>query len=547
MLFFQKKIKISKNQKKLIYLLILTFIATFIGCTLWVDQTGDGSKIIANSSVRAKPTKGDIQRILASYRADETYQNLEIVYPKNESIFPSDIAAQTFEWVDTEVSIKKWLLIISFNNNEPLYILGNKTDWTPDKITWEFLKQNSQENPMQIIVLGVNKTSDKVLSKGIIKISTSPDTVGAPIMFRRVSPNFSDAGKKPGQMQWVLADVSSYEEPSVIMENQPVCGSCHTFSQDGSVFGMDMDYKKDKGAYFITQVREDIELLDQDFISWNKSPRTDGVQNTGLYSRISPDGKYVASTINEILFLIKTPDLYFSQLFYPLKGDLAVYSIKDKKISKLPGADLQGFVHTDPSWSPDGNHLLFSRARANMDLFWDLGGQTVFSVEHADVDLLNKQYPVKFDIYRIPFNKGKGGLAEPLQGASNNGKSNYYPRFSPDNKWIVFTQSESGLAIQPDSRLYIMPATGGNPKKMNCNMSRVNSWHTWSPNGKWLAFVSKENTPYTELFLTHIDDNGNDSPPIRLKRFNKPGFAINVPEFANIPPDGIRKIGIKVN
>ena len=132
-----------------------------------------------------------------------------------------------------------------------------------------------------------------------------------------------------------------------------------------------------------------------------------------------------------------------------------------------------------------------------MDLFWDLGGQTVFSVENADIDQLNKQYPIKFDIYRIPFNNGKGGLAEPLPGASNNGKSNYYPRYSPDGKWIVFTQSETGIAIQQDSKLLIMPVSGEKAKVMSCNLSRVNSWHTWSPNSKWLAFVSKENTAFT--------------------------------------------------
>jgi hypothetical protein len=82
---------------------------------------------------------------------------------------------------------------------------------------------------------------------------------------------------------------------------------------------------------------------------------------------------------------------------------------------------------------------------------------------------------------------------------------------------------------------------------MNCNFSRMNSWHTWSPNSKWLAFVSKENTAFTELFLTHIDDNGNDSPPVFVSRFNKAGYAVNLPEFVNIPPDALRKITLNGN
>ena len=51
--------------------------------------------------------------------------------------------------------------------------------------------------------------------------------------------------------------------------------------------------------------------------------------------------------------------------------------------------------------------------------------------------------------------------------------------------------------------------------------------------------------PYTELYLTHIDENGNDSIPVLASRFNKPGYAINVPEFINIEADGIHSISLQ--
>lgn len=77
---------------------------------------------------------------------------------------------------------------------------------------------------------------------------------------------------------------------------------------------------------------------------------------------------------------------------------------------------------------------------------------------------------------------------------------------------------------------------------MRCNLNSVNSWHTWSPNSRWLAFISKETSPYTQIYLTHIDPEGNDSPPVLLHRFNRPNFAVNVPEFVNIPSGGIQRI-----
>ena len=40
--------------------------------------------------------------------------------------------------------------------------------------------------------------------------------------------------------------------------------------------------------------------------------------------------------------------------------------------------------------------------------------------------------PFQFELYRIPYNDGAGGEAEPLAGAASNGFSNYFPNYSPD-------------------------------------------------------------------------------------------------------------------
>jgi Tol biopolymer transport system component len=144
---------------------------------------------------------------------------------------------------------------------------------------------------------------------------------------------------------------------------------------------------------------------------------------------------------------------------------------------------------------------------------------------------LNERYNVQFDIYTVPFNKGEGGKALPLEGASNNGYSNYFPRYSPDGRWIVFTQSPTGLVLQPESRLCIIPAEGGALRYLKCNMPTMNSWHSWSPNSKWIVFTCKATSPYTELYITHIDSNGESNPAVRLFRFSNKELAAMVPEF----------------
>lgn len=149
---------------------------------------------------------------------------------------------------------------------------------------------------------------------------------------------------------------------------------------------------------------------------------------------------------------------------------------------------------------------------------------------------------IQYDLYRIPFNKGKGGTPERIEGASQNGKSNNFPKVSPDGKWIVFVQCKNGLLMRPDSELYIVPFKGGQARRLNSNTKLMNSWHSFSPNGRWLVFSSKSRSPYTQMFLTYIDKDGNDSPGILIENATAANRAVNIPEFVNIAPDFLEKM-----
>jgi tetratricopeptide (TPR) repeat protein len=56
------------------------------------------------------------------------------------------------------------------------------------------------------------------------------------------------------------------------------------------------------------------------------------------------------------------------------------------------------------------------------------------------------------------------------------------------------------------------------------------------------VFSSKTNSPYTQLFLTHIDERGESTTPVVLANFTAPDRAANIPEFVNAPADAIGKI-----
>jgi Tol biopolymer transport system component len=117
--------------------------------------------------------------------------------------------------------------------------------------------------------------------------------------------------------------------------------------------------------------------------------------------------------------------------------------------------------------------------------------------------------------------------------------SNSFPKVSPDGRWIVFVQARNGQLMRPDSQLFIVQAKGGEARRMRCNTPVMSSWHSFSPNGRWLVFSSKGRGPYTQMYLTHLDENGNDTPAILIENATAANRAVNIPEFVNVPRGGL--------
>jgi len=333
------------------------------------------------------------------------------------------------------------------------------------------------------------------------------------------------------------------------MDHLPVCANCHSFSADGKTMGMDLDgLLSYRGLYFLTSVAPETKVRKEDLIEWSSpAGKLKGRVRVGFMSQVSPDGRYVVTTVNpdslsatgpeppSNYYVANFKDYRFLQVFYPTRGILTWYSRQTGVLQPLAGADDPRLVQMGAVWSPGGDYLVFARAAAT-----DPNPPGVPLAKFAgDPNELRMQY----SLYRIPFHNGQGGTPEPIAGASQNGMSNTFPKVSPDGRWIVYVECRNGELMRPDSHLYIVPAAGGVPRRMRCNTRSMNSWHSFSPNGRWLVFSSKARSPYTQLYLTHIDANGNDSPAILLDNTTAANRAANIPEFVNIPPDGLQRIG----
>ena len=508
-------------------------------------------------------------------------------YPSQGSIFPPDIIPPLFQWRDSSPNAAVWRIEVRFGERAPhvdLWASGEKLQigevdsslvgyvpptltpeqaeahtWRPDEKLWEIIRDHSVRQPATVVISGYSSQNAKeALSNGQVEIQTSTDPVGAPVLFRDVpllpaTKEQIERGVIKPLPDSVLPDIkwelryTSAPKSKVVMQSLPTCANCHSVSRDARTLGIDVDGpQNDKGLYALVPIHK-VSTISTDYVvRWStfSDPDKTAQKRFGFMSQISPDGNYVITSIDvpgahgrriaDRLYNGSFTFYGFGQVFFPTRGVLAFYSRQTRTLQPLPGADDAEYVHTSAFWSPDGKYLIFSREKA----------RDPFAPGQPPAKYANdpNETQMQYDLYRIPFNDGKGGKAERVIGASENGMSNNFPKVSPDGKWIVFVRNKNGLLMRPDSQLYIVPFQGGVERRMNCNLKVMNSWHSFSPNGRWLVFSSKTPSYYTHMYLTHIDENGNDSPAILIENATAANRAVNIPEFVNIPPGGLERI-----
>ena len=247
---------------------------------------------------------------------------------------------------------------------------------------------------------------------------------------------------------------------------------------------------------------------------------------------VSPDGRYLAIvgdnnfsiiivdtqndprvalpfTTNQTSFVTWNPNVNTNppyQFAYDDSDIIQIASVFGGYLRELQGANTPGVGQKMAAWGPAGK-IAFVRGQAG-------GGFGFFGP--TDIMLVDEG----------------GGVAVPLAGVSGMGGASYYPKFSPDGRWLAYTYSAgaSGTLSAQDARVQLVRTDQSGtvlPLNLANSVSGASSFPTWAADGSYLSFSS--NRPGGlggwDIYLAPIDlATGTEGPAQNLIEANTPAF-----------------------
>ena len=461
----------------------------------------------------------------STYRERRPYRALTITYPPQGAVFPANLSPPRVDWEDPANDL--WQVSVGLAGEEARYreVTEERRWWFPRRLWEELRRQSLPAGPSRaqgagprelwLQVKGLKRSPApaggpvRVQASPVVRFRFSAYPADPYVVYRLVGVPF-DIQRAPDTF---IRDIRSFEVEPFLLAREQYCFNCHTFSSQTGTQG-----KVAYQARYLGPKRSDLRTYLAIYdLSEGRGWRVRLPFNVQMTTFVawSPDGTKLALSANQYIVAAQ-PITLETQLAGENTSDLAVYDLQKGQAWLLPGADLPDQLEIHPQWTPDGRAIVFSTAGPG---------------RHPALLL--------FDLAVIPYNQGRGGEPRLIPGASANGRSNYFPRFSPDGRWLSFNQGDGGDLIRPSSDIYLMPADlQGKAHKLESNAPyAADSWHSWSSNSRWLVFASKRDDGiYARLYFTEIDPQGRASPAVRLPLREDPLTSFNIPEFVASRP-----------
>jgi Tol biopolymer transport system component len=318
----------------------------------------------------------------------------------------------------------------------------------------------------------------------------------------------------------VERNLGSFDE-RVILDNRAMedgCFNCHTFSGN----------RTDRWLVHLRGAPSTAMLLHMDGRTRLVRTQTESVPTPVAYASWHPDGRTIAFATMKVKQFFHTAGP--NRDVYDLTSDLAIYRTDSASVTAPPALADPSRLETYPAWAPDGRTLYFCSAPA-----FDTTG---FFERHT-------YRTIRYDLMKAAFDPGTGEFSRPVTvlAAAKTGLSATHPRVSPDGRFLLFCLCEYGnfSIYRPGSDLYLMDLATGTVRRLECNSSQSDSYHSWSSNGRWFVFSSKRGDGVlARPYFAYVDPDGAVSKPFVLPQ-QDPGlygsrlYTYNAPELISEP------------
>jgi hypothetical protein len=412
-----------------------------------------------------------------------------LVEPEVGTLYPNNWLRPRFTWIATGTENVFELRLTAANQINPLIVYTNATSWTMPGTIWDALAAHTVDQPITVSVRGATYSSGALVSgpehgtAGDIAIAPVP-APGA-IVYWTTSAGTVLRGFRVGD-----ETVKDIIHPADVAGS--ACVGCHSSTPDGVFVGFSSSPAAGNG-----------------------DPATLGMQ--------SVDGMHTAPP-----FITASAQTLMARQ----QQELPTYS----KLHWQPGDHValtmfnSGIMWTDleaTSTAQGAGWDMLPRGDANGAAYASFA-HTADTVLYVSAPTVSSGVTVtQGDIATVPFNNRLGGTATKVLGADTSAYNEYYPTFSPDDKYVAYNRVAQNQSSYNNSQaeVFAILATGGTPIRLFANdppacSGRVspgvtNSWPKWSPEatdsgGKryyWLTFSSTRsagNNP--QLYVTPLVD-----------------------------------------
>jgi hypothetical protein len=212
------------------------------------------------------------------------------------------------------------------------------------------------------------------------------------------------------------------------------CMGCHALSRDGKRIALTIDSGEGRGTVMNVADRAVLVPFDTNSQRWN-------------FATFNADGNKLATVF---------------------QGAMVLRSAEGGAVlSSIPNSP--GTTATHPEFSPDGTKLV------NVE-----GVSRIYDFEVYDGSIVTRSFDDTTNTF---------GATQTLVTAGTDGLQNYYPSYSPDGQWIVFTRTGGTSYNSVDAETWVVKADGSAPPiKLQIaglpNGSLTNSWARWVPYGQ---------------------------------------------------------------